>query len=190
VSEQKNRIPLLEREQVTAELAPLYDKLLNERGVVPNMFKTVAHVPALALGFAAFLKPLMGDGHLPALYKELIATRVAFLNHCEYCVSSHSYLARLAGGTEEQIKGIEDPENGPFDEREKAGFRYANAMHPSAHAIDDAVYASARQHFTDEEMIELTAVAAAFEFFPRFVNALAIPTTPVPEQLPARKAKE
>jgi uncharacterized peroxidase-related enzyme len=188
VSQHKSRIPLLERDQVTAELAPLYDKLLNERGVVPNMFKAVAHVPALALGFAAFLKPLMGDGHLPALYKELIATRIAFLNHCDYCVSSHSYLARLAGGTEEQIKGIEDPERGPFAEREKAGFRYADAIHPSAHGIDDAFYASARQHFTEEEMIELTAVAAAFEFFPRFVNALAIPTTPVPEELPTGKA--
>jgi uncharacterized peroxidase-related enzyme len=188
MSDSKERIPLLERDQVTPELAALYDKLLSDRGVVPNMFKTVAHVPALAMGFAAFLKPLMGDGHLSALYKELIATRVAFLNKCEYCVSSHSYLARLAGGTEDQIKGIEDPERGPFDAKEKAGFRYADAIHPSAHEIDDAAYNSAKQHFDDNQMIELTAVAAAFEFFPRFVNALAIPTTPVPEHPPVRKA--
>jgi hypothetical protein len=31
-------------------------------------------------------------------------------------------------------------------------------------------------------LIELTAVAAAFEFFPRFNTALRIPVTPLPEE--------
>jgi hypothetical protein len=44
----KTRIPLLERDQVSPELAVLYDALLQQRGVVPNMFKTIAHTPALA----------------------------------------------------------------------------------------------------------------------------------------------
>jgi len=34
--------------------------------------------------------------------------------------------------------------------------------------------------FSDQEIIELTATAAAFVFFPRFVDALRIPTTPPP----------
>jgi hypothetical protein len=48
------------------------------------MFKTVAHTPALALGIAAFLKPLLGDGALSGWYKELVATRVAILQGCDY----------------------------------------------------------------------------------------------------------
>jgi hypothetical protein len=51
---------------------------------VPNMFKTVANDPPLAMGIAAFLKPLMGDGALSGWYKELVATRVAILQGCEY----------------------------------------------------------------------------------------------------------
>jgi uncharacterized peroxidase-related enzyme len=144
------------------------------------MFKTVAQVPALALGFAAFLKPLMGDGHLAALYKELIATRVASLNDCEYCVSSHRYLAKLRGATSEQIGAVDSYESGPFTEKEKAGFRYADLLHSSAHAIDETAWAAAKQHFDDQEIVELTAVAAAFEFFPRFTSALTIPVTPIP----------
>jgi hypothetical protein len=35
MSDSKERIPSLERDQVTPELAALYDKLLNDRGVVP-----------------------------------------------------------------------------------------------------------------------------------------------------------
>jgi len=78
------RIPLLERSQVSEEVGKLYDVLLEQRGVVPNMFKTVAHTPALALGIAGFLKPLLGEGALSGWYKELVATRVAILQGCDY----------------------------------------------------------------------------------------------------------
>jgi hypothetical protein len=78
------RIKMLERAQVAPEIQKLYDVLLEQRGVVPNMFKTVAHTPALAAGIAGFLKPLLGDGALPGWYKELVATRVAILQGCDY----------------------------------------------------------------------------------------------------------
>ena len=38
----QSRVPLAERNEVPVEVAILYDKLLADRGVVPNMFK--AHV--------------------------------------------------------------------------------------------------------------------------------------------------
>lgn len=80
----KLRMPMLERSEVGPEIGALYDQLLAQRGVVPYMFKTIARAPGLALGIAGFLKPLMGDGALPGWYKELIATRVAFLQNCDY----------------------------------------------------------------------------------------------------------
>jgi hypothetical protein len=78
------RIPMLERHQVVPEIAALYDALQEQRGIVPYMFKTIAHTPALALGIAGFLKPLLGDGALRGWYKELVAARVAFLVNCDY----------------------------------------------------------------------------------------------------------
>ena len=47
-------------------------------------------------------------------------------------------------------------------------------------AIDEAEYAAVSAHFNTEELIELTAVAAAFEMFPRFNSALQIPVTLLP----------
>ena len=44
---QHGRIPMLERDQVAPEVAALYDALEQQRGVVPYMFKTLAHTPAL-----------------------------------------------------------------------------------------------------------------------------------------------
>src|SRR5579863_6294492 len=176
----ESRVPLAERDQVPPEIGILYDRLEAERGRVPNMFKALSNAPALALGIAGFLKPLMGEGALPAWYKELIATRVASLNQCEYCISSHRYLAGLRGATPQQIASYDTFESGPFSEKEKAGFRYAGLLHESGHAIDDAAFAALSSHFGPNEIIELTAVAAAFEMFPRFNSALHIPVTPLP----------
>ncbi|PYV07289.1 MAG: hypothetical protein DMG26_00620 [Acidobacteria bacterium] len=81
---QHGRIPMLERDHVAPEVAALYDALEQQRGVVPYMFRTLAHTPALALGIAGFLKALLGDGALPGWYKELVATRVALLVDCDY----------------------------------------------------------------------------------------------------------
>jgi AhpD family alkylhydroperoxidase len=191
------RVPLLERTQVAPEAAALYDKLLADRGCVPNMFKALGNVPALALGIAALLKPLMGEGALPAVFKELVATQVAALNDCAYCVSAHRYLALQRGATLEQVACLDGSredgsskdgssqnnafEAGPFSAKDKAGFRYAALLHLSGHAIDEAAYAAVSAHFNPAELIELTAVAAAFEFFPRINSALRIPVTPLPE---------
>ena len=82
-SEKKPRIPLLKRQQVSPEVGAIYDALLQQRGVVPQHVQ-VAHTPALAQGIAAFLKPLPGDGALSGSYKELVATRVAWLQDCYY----------------------------------------------------------------------------------------------------------
>ena len=60
-------------------------------------------------------------------------------------------------------------------------------MHRSADEVDDAFYAELKKHFDDKEIIELTATAAAFEFFPRLIDGLRIPTTPLPKNLPAEK---
>jgi len=89
------RVPLLEREQIPAS-SPRFTKTRSERGCVPNMFKALASVPALALGAAALLKPLMAEGALVGWYKELIATRVASLNQCDYCIGAHRYLPASA----------------------------------------------------------------------------------------------
>lgn len=177
-----DRVLLLERHEVPPEIGAIYDKLLEERGVVPNMFKVLAHTSALALGIAGFLKPLMGEGALTAWYKELVATRVALLNNCDYCVSSHSYLAKLRGASQAQVDAVENYEVGPFTGREKLGFRTADRLHRSAEEIDDAFYKQLQQTFSLQEIIELMATAAAFEFFPRFVSSLHIPTTPLPDR--------
>lgn len=178
----KPRIPLLERDQVTPEVANVYDALLKSRGVVPNMFKTLAHTPALALATAGYLKALLSDGALPGNYKELIAMRLSAHLASEYAVKGHALSAKQKGATEPQIAAAQsDFESGPFTEAEKKGFRAADRLHRGAIEITDEFFADLKRHFPDPQIIELIATASAFELFPRFVDALRIPITPAPD---------
>jgi alkylhydroperoxidase family enzyme len=88
-------------------------------------------------------------------------------------------LAKQKGASQEQVDGVRDFESGPFTQREKIGLRCADRLHRSPHEIDDTFYAELKSTFSDKEIIELTATAAAFEFFTRLVDALRIPTTPL-----------
>jgi alkylhydroperoxidase family enzyme len=175
----QSRIRMLERHEVTPEIGAIYDALLQQRGVVPNMFKVLANIPALAQGIVAFLKPVVGDGALPGWYKELIAVRICLLHKFEYGIRAHSLSAKQKGARDVQIGALEDFEAGPFSDAEKLGLRYADRLH-EASEIDDAFYAQLKAAYNDLQIMELTAVAAAFEFFPRFIGALRIPITPVP----------
>ncbi len=175
------RIPMLERDQVPPELGALYDSLLVQRGIVPNMFKTVANTPGLAAGFATLLKALLGDGALPGWYKELIATRMSFLQGSEYAVAAHALSARQKGANEDQIAAVRaDFENGPFSAAEKLGFRCAEKIHRSGRELNDDLFAELKSVYDDRQIIELVATASVFEFFPRFVDALRIPLTAPP----------
>lgn len=181
------RIPLLERDQVSPEIAAVYDALLQSRGVVPNMFKTVAHAPALLNGVAGFLKSLLSDGALPGWYKELVATRLSALAGSSYATAGHARSARQKGASDAQIAAAQTGfEAGPFTEAEKLGFRCADRLHISGEELDDQLFARLKNAYTDAQIVELVVTAAAFEMFPRLVDGLRIPMTPAPEP-PARK---
>jgi AhpD family alkylhydroperoxidase len=175
-----SRIPLLERDAVPPEAAAIYDVLLAQRGVVPNMFKVLSYSPAIAQGVAGFLKALLGDGALTGWYKELVAVRISRLMNSEYAITGHNASARKKGASELQIAGVADFENGPFSSKEKLGFRLADRLHLGPQHVDDALYGELKSTFNDKELVELFLTAAAFEMFPRFIDGLHIPVTPLP----------
>src|SRR4029077_2620229 len=175
-----SRVPLLERDAAPPETAALYDALLAQRGVVPNMFKVLSYNPGIAQGVAGFLKPLLSDGALHGWYKELVAVRISRLMVSDYAITAHNASARKKGATEQQIEGVCDFENGPFSAKEKLGFRLADRLHLGPQNVDDAFFTELKSALNDKELVELSLSAAALKMFPRFIDGLRIPVTPLP----------
>jgi alkylhydroperoxidase family enzyme len=79
-----SRISRLEKDQVDAESAKIYDTYLAERGNVPNMFRTVAHRPEILRTMIAHFRAVMNTGTVPQKLKELVIVRTSQINNCEY----------------------------------------------------------------------------------------------------------
>jgi alkylhydroperoxidase family enzyme len=106
--------------------------------------------------------------------------RISILLESQYAITAHNASARKKGATDDQIAAVSDYERGPYTAKEKLGFRLADRLHRGPRDVDDAFYAELKAAFQDTELVELFLTAAAFEMFPRFIDGLHIPVTPLP----------
>jgi alkylhydroperoxidase family enzyme len=80
-----------------------------------------------------------------------------------------------AGATEEKIRQVERAAASPlYSERERVALAYAEAMTVTGQRVTDALFAQARQHFSEPEIVELTAAVALENFRSKFNTALGI----------------
>ena len=67
-----------------AALRESFQRLIEERGKVPNLFRVAAHRPQISRTLADHMRAVMGPGDVPEVLKELLSVRVSQINGCEY----------------------------------------------------------------------------------------------------------
>ena len=173
-------------EPLSADVAPsdvraTYDRFLAERGNIPNMFRTLAYRPEVMKASEAFITAVMATGSLPRVMKELVSVRVSMLNATDYCRASHTALSRKFGADDATLAAtvarplVAAPD--ALDARTLAALAYADAVVAGSRHMSEASHAAVREHFDDGEIVELTAVIAAFMYFNTFNNALEVEIT-------------
>ena len=86
-------------------------------------------------------------------------------------------MARRQGATDEQLGALARGDYTGFPDAWQSALRYAEAMTPTPGKVPRELFDVLAQHWTDAQMVELTAVIALFNYFNRFANALDIPPT-------------
>lgn len=97
-------------------------------------------------------------GVLPHKLKEMCRIKISVAHQCGYCSTVRSTVAKAEGLTEDMISALlgDYYTSKYFTAREKAALHYAELFKQGEHAIDkDEVYEDLKQHFADEEIIEL-----------------------------------
>jgi len=79
-----SRLKRLTKDEVPPDVRELYEEMGKARGNVPNMFRVFAHRPELLKTMRAHLDAVTNGGTVPVRTKELVATLVSRINHCEY----------------------------------------------------------------------------------------------------------
>jgi uncharacterized peroxidase-related enzyme len=172
------RISRLGRKDVSEAVGEIYDRYVRQRGNVPNMFRTVAHRPEILQTMIAHMEAVLNTGTLPTSLKELVIVRTSQMNSCEYCLASHSSLAKKLGYNDAQIAALPGfDSNDEFSPREKAALRLAERLTRNERPLDDAELADLKTHFTEGEIVELMAASGLFNYFNRFNNLLAMEPT-------------
>lgn len=111
---------------------------------------------------------------------ELVKLRASQINGCAYCIDMHSKDARAGGETEQRLYALDAWHETPFySERERAALAWTEAVTlVAAGHVPDAVYEQAREHFTDEELVNLTLAVIAINGWNRLaISFRAVPGT-------------
>ena len=174
------RISRLNRDQVRPSSVAIYDRTLRDRGNVPNMVRTMAHRPEIFETIIAHMEAVLKTGTLSTALKELVIVRTSQLNCTEYCLASHTALARRLGWTDEQLAALPHAASSDlFTEAEKVAIHLAEVMTLDAHTYSDADFQRLRSFYAEGEVVELMAAIGLFNYFNRFNDLLKMePTKP------------
>jgi AhpD family alkylhydroperoxidase len=138
-------------------------------------YANVAHEGVKAL--AELEKYVHGCG-LESGLLELVKFRASQINGCAYCMDMHTKDARASGETEQRLYTLSAWRETPFfTERERAALAWTEAVTQVAvTGVPDDVYELARQHFTEQELVDLTLAIVAINGW----NRLAVSFRKVP----------
>lgn len=155
------------------EIAPLVNRIVAERGRMLNLYSMLMHSPPVCEGWLSFLTAIRQRSSLPARVRELVIMRIAVVNEADYEFQQHRPIALSVGVSEEQIDGLRAGDLSAFSGGDRAVLAYCDAMTKNVHVPDD-VFATMRPHFSEREVVELSATIAAYNLVSRFLEALQV----------------
>jgi uncharacterized peroxidase-related enzyme len=149
---------------------PVLDAVHKQLGVVPNLFRLIAHSPNTLSGYAAFSGALQKT--LDNKTRERIALAVAQVNGCDYCLSAHTYLAtNLAKLSPEEI--AKNRKGGSDDQKANAAVSFAAKVTKERGHVTEAELNEVRAAgFADGQIVEIIALVAE-NCFTNFLNEVA-----------------
>ena len=173
------RVPLIEETQ-HPELADAIAKIKGARGGrLINIYRLMLHSPALANAWFDLNQAVRYGTEIDGQNRELAVIRVAILNDVEYVQRAHGPAYALKEGlTPEQVAAIADWQSSPlFSPAQRALLAYTDAMTREID-VPDAVFAEARRHFSERQMVELSMLIGAYNMLTRFLKALKVDPEP------------
>ncbi len=161
-------------EELPADAQAVYRRFASEYGPFLNQVKVFAHRPPALRHIMGLLLELADEAVLPKRYLEIALVVVSRLNECTYCVVHHEPRLAGLGLGRETLARILDEDCPGLDEVERLVRDYAVAVTTRPQRIRDGMFERLREHFSEEQIVELTLRTALCGFFNRFNDALQI----------------
>ncbi len=154
----------------TGKTKQIFDAFQRSLGTVPNLMRTLANSPAALNAYVSFSGAL-NEAQLPAPLREQIAIAFANTNYCDYCLSAHSALGKLAGVSDADLTRARTAD--AADEKAAAALRFAvNVVRERGRVPSSEVEALRAFGYSDGDIAEIVA-AVALNMFTNYFNPIA-----------------
>jgi alkylhydroperoxidase family enzyme len=118
-----------------------------------------AHQPKMMMGMGKFNQAVRKGRSVEERLRNLVELKGAQMIGCEYCVDLGSQICRNSGFSDEELLALPRyRQSDLFTEREKLALDYAVAVMRTPVEVTDELFAQMREHFSDEQLVELTAL--------------------------------
>jgi len=156
-------------------IAELAERIKRERGgKVLNLYRMLLHSPPVALGWLNLFTAIRQQTELSGRYRELAILRIAVLNGASYEFKQHVPFALAEGLTQAQLDALAaDEAPAGLTDADRAVLDYADAMTRQIR-VPDKVFTAVRKHFSERELVELTATVGGYNLVSRFLEAIQI----------------
>jgi uncharacterized peroxidase-related enzyme len=168
-----SRIPPAPREQL-AEFEPFFQMAESSMGFVPRSLYVMGRLPEILRPFSMLAATVLGPGTIDPGLKQLIAYVASNASGCRYCQAHTSAHAARFGVPTQKIEHAFEFESSPdFTAAERVALRLArdSAIVPNGVRADH--FRELREHFGEEQIVEMVAVAALFGWLNRWNDTLA-----------------
>jgi len=168
------RVPYIQAAQAHPEVRETFEKIQSSGARILNLYRVVAHAPFALRNFLRLGNSLLTRTELPPKLRELSILRVARLAGSEYEWTQHVPIAREAGVTEAQIKGIARWRRSPaFSDEERAVLQYTDEVARKVRVTDET-FDALRKHLDDRRIVELTLVIGNWGMVARVLVPLQV----------------
>jgi len=141
--------------------------------------------PRLAKAFAQMTAAVWDpDGEVDRGFKRLLAHVASRTAGCRYCMAHTAGGALHFGVEDRKLAAIWDYQASPlFSAAERAALDLAVAGASVPNAATDEMFARLREHWSENQIVEIVAVIAMFGFLNRWNDTLATPLEDEPIEI-------
>ena len=175
-----SRIPPAEA-PADPEIADMMAYWTRTKGYAPNAWQTMLRRPKVFLAYRNLHKSvMMDDGEVPKALKFMVAEVVSDAAGCTYCTAHNAENAAHIGGVPaDKVAALSAFEKSPlFTPAEKAALALAETAGRDPLAVADAHFATLKQYFSDDAIIEIVSVIALLGWLNRWNQTLGTTLEP------------
>ena len=146
-------------------------------GFVPNVFLAFARRPDEFRAFFAYHDALMEkDSGLTKAEREMIVVATSAANQCQYCVIAHGAILRIRAKNPLIADQIAvNYRKADITPRQRAMLDFAMKVSRAAEEVSEADFAAVAAHgFSDDDVWDITAIAAFFALSNRMANVMGM----------------